>query len=429
MNTVSPSAFLQFAAKGNHEQFKEHMERHLLDIRDQPEIYAEQGSREVLVHVYYGRTPLHLAAMHGHLEIMKLILRSPRISVQIVNARDHYGYTPLHLAVRSNCESAVQAVRLLTNSGWLLPDRLIAATCNGSDCELEHQCGLQYGSCKDEESFEYEGYTPLHVAVFAGKIRIVQLLLRRIGNIATGLDPVSIHAITWRGKTPLDIAYENQWTHIVELIESSDLAWMQSERERNANSVNAILVGAALVVAVTFNCWQQPPLGIPDSAANVYSHAEAEDRTKLTAMFFMSVSPAFTFSVAALVVGTLAIMPSKGADLKKEVKHLRSAVRKASSFLIIAILFLIVGFHLGGALVYEVVAFADLGWFSFAADQIVHNIPFLCLLYIFWLVFKMKRVYGWITRSVVLMLGTIATMIHVLEYFGHLRVLLLGTTP
>lgn len=42
-----------------------------------------------------GQTPLHIAAQHGHIGIVRLLLASKFIDV---NIQDHRGATPLHLA-------------------------------------------------------------------------------------------------------------------------------------------------------------------------------------------------------------------------------------------------------------------------------------------------------------------------------------------
>jgi hypothetical protein len=184
--------------------------------------------------VFDDRTPLHMAALHGRVEIAKLIITAPGISEEVVQARDRFGYTPLHLAVRSE---HVDVVRLLVT----LTTRIFAAT-----------------SERDERGEDCDGFTPLHVAATVGNLGIVRLLLD------CGDPAAYIRVTNWQGMTALDIAKRRNQKKLVELLECCDVNWLELERQKSANSVNAILVGAALVATVTFASFLQPPLGIPN---------------------------------------------------------------------------------------------------------------------------------------------------------------------
>ncbi|MGI2298626.1 ankyrin repeat domain-containing protein [Candidatus Cardinium hertigii] len=54
-----------------------------------------------------GSTPLYLAAFHGHIEIVKLLLETPRIQVNLQNKS---GCTPLHAAALFN---HVEVIKIL----------------------------------------------------------------------------------------------------------------------------------------------------------------------------------------------------------------------------------------------------------------------------------------------------------------------------
>lgn len=189
-----------------------------------------------------GRTPLHMAALKKKLEIAKLILNSPGVSVQVVNAKDCFGYTPLHLAVRSG---DVDLVRLLAESPLSTLD--VAAT-----------------SKKGDDDKDCDGWTPLHLAAREGNVCIVKILLQ---NFSNGRDnkPINIHATNWQGESALDIAKQsNHDSELVEILECFDANWLQLERQKSANSINAILVGATVLATVTYTTLMQPPVaGLP----------------------------------------------------------------------------------------------------------------------------------------------------------------------
>lgn len=92
--------------------------------------------------IFDGSAPLHMAALHRKLEIAELILDSPGVSVEVVNAKDRFGYTPLQLAVLSEC---ADLVTLLATYSLTTLD--VAAT-----------------SERDDRGEDCDGCTSLHVA-------------------------------------------------------------------------------------------------------------------------------------------------------------------------------------------------------------------------------------------------------------------------
>jgi ankyrin repeat protein len=97
----------------------------------------------------YGRTALHLAAMNGHLEIVKLLLEHGAD----VNAKtkEGYGYTALHSAASNG---HLEIVKLL----------------------LEHGADVNAKT-------KYGGYTALHSATMNGHLEIVKLLLEHGADV------------------------------------------------------------------------------------------------------------------------------------------------------------------------------------------------------------------------------------------------------
>ena len=94
-----------------------------------------------------GRTPLHLAAFHGHQNALLLLLNATKINA---NARDTSGMTPLHFSAGHGFESCTKA--LLYNA--------------------EHQSYPLQVSIQN-----FNGDTPLHLACKNGFLNIVKLLL------------------------------------------------------------------------------------------------------------------------------------------------------------------------------------------------------------------------------------------------------------
>jgi ankyrin repeat protein len=117
-------------------------------------------------HDGYGNTPLHRAAMHGHIEVVKLLLREYSAEVNIKNID---GYTPLHLAALIG---HLEEVRIL----------------------LEHSA--------DSTIKNADGDTPLHYTAGKGQVEIVELFLR--GGAA-------VNSHNNRGDTPLKVAGTWQW--------------------------------------------------------------------------------------------------------------------------------------------------------------------------------------------------------------------------
>lgn len=346
-NPPAPPTVLEHARLGNLDLFRSELEsgNHPLDFK---------AGRAV----YFNRTPLHLAAMEGHLEIVEFILSHQEISREVVNAKDGFGYTPLHLAVRHSHKSVV---RLLTTSSLVLPDRFLAATSQPDD--LCWRCG---------------GYTPLHLAAASGQIAIAKLLLRQPCQMEFAYDPVNLRAVTWNGKTPLELAQyrfypsfsDHLWFYdklslfshdkaqrrnyvkLVRLLADSN--WRQQYRESTAMAANAILVGSALIVAASFGSLLQPPGGIPAPNSGALSSslfAFGSAYKYWNSVFYICNAFAFSLSVVALVIGTVTALPGLELTSQDDVFRLRNTVRIAQQCLFVAVLFLLFCFSFAGSIV------------------------------------------------------------------------------
>eukprot|EP01040_Poterioochromonas_malhamensis_P003286 gene3286-3504_t len=113
------------------------------------------------------RTPLHLAAWNGNLDIVTCLLKHNAI----IDAKAMDAFNPLHFAVQSNGPQAVECVRLLCKKG--------------KSCGLIHQRVTKGNK------------TALHLAAPKGNIEIIKILLEN------GLDPL---AKTGSGQSAIDLA-------------------------------------------------------------------------------------------------------------------------------------------------------------------------------------------------------------------------------
>jgi hypothetical protein len=216
-----------------------------------------------------------------------------------------------------------EVVRLLVASSWLLPDKFITAT--SEDDERGQRCGR----C-----------TPLHLAARAGSIPILKLLLQP--PICRGdyksCDPINVRATAWNGYTVLDVAHKYGHEHVVELLKNYDTSWLEDERTKLTSFLNAIMVGATLILAAAFGAWRLPPMGVQQ-----ISDGATEDARKI----FVSQSKAayhcygyihlvFGFAIMALLT-CISAMRRRELTLRLDVENLRRKASHASELLLVAL--------------------------------------------------------------------------------------------
>ena len=110
-------------------------------------------------------TPLHVATMKGHVEVVKLLVKALLAEGLDVDATDVGGFTPLQYA----CEQGhVEMVQLLLEAG--------------ADFDAD--------MCND-------GWPPLHIATEKGHVEVVKLLVDAGAYVG---------ATDYKGQTPLDVA-------------------------------------------------------------------------------------------------------------------------------------------------------------------------------------------------------------------------------
>lgn len=169
-----------------------------------------------------GNSPLGLAAMHGHKEIVQQILElndenNNNIAINI-NFKDPSGQTPLSLAARHGHDAVVQ---LLLAHPDIAPDskdtwgRTPLSWTAGYGHVAAAQLLLQHPDI-DPDSKDDEGFTPLSWAAGKGYDAVVKiLLLLECGD-------VDVNFRDGRGRTPLSWAAERGHEEVVRLILGRD---------------------------------------------------------------------------------------------------------------------------------------------------------------------------------------------------------------
>ncbi|KAI6049043.1 NF-kappa-B inhibitor beta [Marmota monax] len=168
-----------------------------------------------------GQTALHLAAILGEAStVEKLYAAGARLLVA-----ERAGHTALHLACRMRAHGCARA--LLQPRPQLpreAPDTYLAespdhtsnpshtpvALCSETDLEKEEEEESEEDWKLQLEAENYEGHTPLHVAVIHRDSEMVRLL-RDAGADVNKLEPTC-------GRSPLHLAVEAQATEVLEIL-------------------------------------------------------------------------------------------------------------------------------------------------------------------------------------------------------------------
>lgn len=145
-------------------------------------------------HGYQGRTPLYWAALSGQQGVMHWL-----ISQQAdVNLADQHGCTPLFVAATCGQVGPIEQLLQAGANPWVR-DSLgwtpLHAAAAGGHIEAVHCLTDESPLTLDER--DYQGHTPLHVAVLADQVAVVDHILQTGGNA---------NAKTNVGDTPLHLA-------------------------------------------------------------------------------------------------------------------------------------------------------------------------------------------------------------------------------
>ncbi|CAM6027366.1 unnamed protein product [Sphagnum balticum] len=132
--------------------------------------------------------------------------------------------------------------------------------------------------------------TPLHTSVAAGDLELVERLLEDGEKIDSEL-------VDNERRTALEIAVHQYDFRMVRKIQHyRERAGIVCNHQAYADSASAILVGAALLVTVTFAAWVQIP-------------------TSDSTLFWVFISLSFYFAVATFISAAGAVIPSKDSTL------------------------------------------------------------------------------------------------------------------
>ena len=118
------------------------------------------------------RTPLHVAASQGNLEVVQYLLEKGANA----NAEDRWGCTPLRDAHRSTDQAVIT---VLKSAGGVITDRSVLAVrlCKAAavgDVGLITEI-LDQGASVDDK--DYDGRTALHLAAARGQLEAVRFLI------------------------------------------------------------------------------------------------------------------------------------------------------------------------------------------------------------------------------------------------------------
>ncbi|KAK9286127.1 hypothetical protein L1049_014508 [Liquidambar formosana] len=144
-------------------------------------------------------TPLHIAAMRGHLDFTRALLsRKPKLATEL----DSLGRSPLHLAA---IEGYVDIVRALLHT----------STPSGEDMCLVR---------------DHDGRTPLCLAVMKGRVEVIKELIRE--------RPESIRETVDHGDTILHLCvHHNQLEALKLLVESAGDEEFVNSKDENGNTI------------------------------------------------------------------------------------------------------------------------------------------------------------------------------------------------
>lgn len=161
---------------------------------------------------YDKRTPLHLAAAEGHLEVVKMLLRNEAS----VNVEDRWGSKPYDEAVKNKFPEVASILREHSGEG----DEHTLVKEHHDGLELLEYCARGFEKSVREKIAsgtkahfaDYDSRTPLHLAACEGHVKIVELLLKN-GADATFKDRF--------GHSAVDDAMMNGMLEVLEVMDNA----------------------------------------------------------------------------------------------------------------------------------------------------------------------------------------------------------------
>ncbi|KAG5760665.1 hypothetical protein H9Q72_011228 [Fusarium xylarioides] len=146
------------------------------------------------------RTPLHIAAEHGMLEIARMIIDFDKRTIQ---AKDKNMRQPLHVACR---EGKTETARLFLDAGADIEAEQYQETTALDDAAYHGHTdvvNLLLDTGANVDVADYDGYTPLHNASSQGHIEVVRAILKHPKTSKTTIDAqdnfgwAALHMAIW----------------------------------------------------------------------------------------------------------------------------------------------------------------------------------------------------------------------------------------
>ncbi|KAL7187022.1 hypothetical protein ACSBR1_037152 [Camellia fascicularis] len=209
-------------------------------------------------------SPLHLASAKGHIDIVKVLAQA---APNMCTAPNRYGLNPLHLAAMNG---KVEVMRELLQTS---PRAATAPVDQGRGETILHLCvkyhqmealDLLVHTLKDEiqgfiNATDDYGNTILHLAVKNKHIQTVQHLLT--------IDKIDVNATNINGYTALDILAQSRrgvqdWDIQNSLKQAGALKAADNQGEWLAKKRDALMVVASLLATIAFQAGVNPPGGV-----------------------------------------------------------------------------------------------------------------------------------------------------------------------
>ena len=191
-----------------------------------------------------GNTPLHIACMHKHLELVKFLTEERKCNQRVNNQA---GKLPLHIACEHGSLKIVKLVHNCDmNAQTTLGDTPLHIACKYGETSLEviefliEQCGC------DQTIQNRDGELPLHIACKQRSLKVVKLFNKCNFNAQTKLGDTPLHIACWNndielvqflteecqcdqtiqntdGELPLHIACKQRSLAMVKLVSNCDV--------------------------------------------------------------------------------------------------------------------------------------------------------------------------------------------------------------
>jgi hypothetical protein len=263
-----------------------------------------------------GNTPLHLAAIHGHVDVVTKLLE-PEFKVDL-NDRNRQGQTPLHFATLKCSPDVVKVL-----------------------CETKHRlrANLEDGRGKTCLQYAKEHHQTCNTKLkehFDIKDILDKQCNKKLDEIAS------------------------------RLLERSDvkdfLERQYRDRQVFIDAANALLVGGALIAGITFTSWLQPPLGYstyyqfpkssPGTPPATFETFAALELHYILRLFWVFNTLSFFFAIATVISGAKAAFPDLDAILIVEALHsVRKELQFTSALLVCSVVTVLGSFVCAGLVV------------------------------------------------------------------------------